>query len=246
MTTLPIYSQMDCDKRPPFAWEGLYELMQIAGAIDLGSRYRRIPAKRRNSIENSGEWPLDDGRILTIRNSGNAISYRPEYILSINRPGGKNSDATVHSIILRDTEFMRLRKKPDAIAGLRHIMTAAQDALAAIEHKRLAPTDLIREATQAMLYRPPTAPSSHIPIMKISHRTPWQDPRDILDEDGSIEYRPPRNGLATISVRTAPFERILELSAFTMIAKNPSLVDPLERMASVQKLEELSYYERPQ
>lgn len=246
MTSLPIYSQLECAKRAPFAWEELHELMQIANTIRIGSRYRKIPTKRRNRIENSGEWPLDDGRILTIRNTGNTTSYRPEYALSIIRPGGKGPDATVHSIVLKDTEFMPLRAKPDAIAALHHIMTATQDALTAIEHQRFAPADLIREATAAMLYRPSSAPLSHIAVMKISHRTPWQDPRDILDEDGSVEYRPPQSGLATISVQVTPFQRTLELGAFTMNIKHPSLIDPLERMASIQKLEELSLFASPQ
>lgn len=246
MTGLPIYSQLDGDKRPPFVWEGLYELLQIAGTIDLGSRFRKIPAKRRNSIENSGEWPLHDGRMLTIRNSGNPTTFRPEYILSISRPGGKGSDATVHSIVLKDTEFMRLRTKPEAMAGLRHITNAAQDALAALENGPLVPAELIRQATPAMLYRPPSAPSSHVSTIKMSHRTPWQDPRDILDEDGNIEYRPPAGGIANICVRISPFERSFELGAFTMMIRDPSLTDPLERMASVPKLEQLSSYGRPQ
>lgn len=246
MTSLPIYSQLECAKRAPFAWEELHELMQIANTIRIGSRYRKIPTKRRNRIENSGEWPLDDGRILTIRNTGNTTSYRPEYALSIIRPGGKGPDATVHSIVLKDAEFMPLRAKSDAIAALHHIMTATQGALTAIEQQRFAPADLIRQATPAMLYRPPSAPSSHVSTIKMSHRTPWQDPRDILDEDGNIEYRPPAGGIANICVRISPFERSFELGAFTMMIRDPSLTDPLERMASVPKLEQLSSYGRPQ
>ena len=239
MNVPPIYVGLGDGSRAPSSWDGLEEMLSIADSLDGSSAYRRIPKKRRDGINNSGEWPLGDGRILVLRNTGSVASNLPAYSLDLMRPDGRGPEALVHSIHLADTDYMSLDRKHDAIRGLRHITSNARSALAAASSSRLHCDTLVRQATPAMLHRPHTAPRASRAAFNMAHRTPWQSPRDILDEDPEIEYRGPEGGIGVISVRTEPFLRRLCLSPLKMRVCDPSMVGPIERMAATQKLQRI-------
>lgn len=245
-TALPIYLTWDTCPRKPDVWPGLEEMLAIAEGITFSSRYRKIPKKRRGSIENSGEWPLEDGRILSLTNNGSTALPRPTYILKLVRPGANGPDAVATSIEVSQTDFMSLRKSQEAVQALRFLTSAAQNAVEAIKNRPLASFSLLTEATPAMLYRPETAPKSQYRLSNMTHRAPWQDPRDILEEDPNIEYRPPEGGIAIISVSFQPFVRSISIAAVKTMIKEADYLDPMRRMLAAQKLQELASYGRPQ
>ena len=242
MSDLPIYIGPEEGMRQPHPWDGLDEMLEIAEKLDHSSPFRRIPKKRRAGVSNSSEWPLDDGRILSIKNFDLYSSRLPSYELKLHRPGATMKDALAVVIAIHETAYMPLKSKTDGIKALRTITSNAQKALDAIHAQRLAPPQLLRDATAAMISSMPSARNSGAKTLQLSHRAPWQEPSDFLEDHPDIKYQGPPHGLALPSTLIESFLRKLTLRPYKMTIQNPAFVDPVSRMSSVQKAQELAAY----